>query len=452
MSVLTGPPEIDGFEFLEPLGAGGFADVYLYEQELPRRTVAVKVLRGDDVGEQAVAAFLDEANVMAQLSAHPSIVTIHSAGLLPEDRRPYLVLEHCPRGNLGTRFRTETFSVQEALAIGIQLAGALETGHRAGILHRDIKPQNILITALNRPALTDFGIAVRLGSTGSGEEHRMSVPWSAPEVVEGSWSGPASDVYALAASVYSLLAGRSPFESPTGSNEVPDYAWRILHDELPPIGRPDVPASLEQVLATAMSRSPHGRHTSALSFARALQKVERELGLAVTEVDVLDNGYSALAAPVGAGLPLRPSPPASERTPTPDWSLQTVASGLPAALASVPAVATPPDPAANLPAPQALALAMSVAAPPGPAQGTAPADLTLVMKAGDAEPLAPDVPPSSALESLGLGTASPVDAEEPGEGPAAPQAGRRPVWPAVLVDLVLLAAVAAAGAVYLSLH
>ena len=127
----------------------------------------------------------------------------------------------------------------------MQLAGAVETAHRAGVLHRDIKPANVLVTALGRPALSDFGIASTLSRGASGEAIGMSLPWAAPETVDGSWSGPASDVYALGATVYSLLAARAPFEAEP--NDAASQAARIRTDPLPPIGRADVPESLEKV-------------------------------------------------------------------------------------------------------------------------------------------------------------------------------------------------------------
>jgi eukaryotic-like serine/threonine-protein kinase len=312
-------PDIDGYEFLQQLGSGGFADVYLYEQEMPRRTVAIKVLRAGEVGE--VGSFMDEANLMAQLSAHPAIVTVHGAGALP-DGRPYLVMEHCPRPNLGARFRAETFSVQDALAIGVQIAGAVETAHRAGVLHRDIKPANVLVTGLGRPALADFGIASTLNAAAAGEAVGLSLAWSPPESVDGSWSGPASDVYALGATVYALLASRPPFEAEP--NDAASQAARIRRDPLPPTGRSDVPESLEKVFRTAMAKSPQGRYTSALSFARALQKVERELGLPVTTLDVLDGSLgSAASIPADDTMTVRPvtttgtRPPVTSTTPVP---------------------------------------------------------------------------------------------------------------------------------------
>ncbi|WP_250646150.1 serine/threonine-protein kinase [Microbacterium tenebrionis] len=281
------PPELPGFTYIEPLGAGGFADVFLYEQQMPRRRVAVKVLLADRISSGSAKEFADEANVMAMLSTHPAIVTIYQAGMAG-DGRPYLVMEYCPRPNLQVRARKEPFSVAEALRVGIQVAGAVETAHRAGVLHRDIKPANILVTEYNRPALTDFGIASTTGAVS--EATGMSIPWSPPEFfAEPPQSGPRSDVFALGATLYTLLAGRSPFERPGERNTSADLIERIERAPLPPVNRPDSPGSLQQVLERAMAKSPDARYPSAVAFARALQKVQIELAHSVTPIDIVDD-------------------------------------------------------------------------------------------------------------------------------------------------------------------
>ncbi|RFA07818.1 hypothetical protein B7R54_00275 [Subtercola boreus] len=287
------PPEIAGFSYVELLGSGGFADVFLYEQRMPRRRVAIKVLLPETLSAGARASFDAEANLMAQLSTHPSIVTIYQADI-SADGRPYLAMEYCPRPNLGARYRREKIGVAEVLRIGVQVAGAVETSHRAGILHRDIKPANILTTEYNRPALTDFGISVALVGGDERESVGMSIPWSPPEVFDQTpTSNAAADIYSLGATVYTLLAGRSPFELPGASNAGLDLIARIQSGRLEPTGRADVPESLERVLAIAMSRRETDRYSSALEFARALQKVQLELSLSVTPADVLDDALPA---------------------------------------------------------------------------------------------------------------------------------------------------------------
>lgn len=285
------PPVLPGFTYVEPLGTGGFADVFLYEQEMPRRRVAVKVLLADRISSGSAQEFADEANVMAMLSTHPAIVTIYQAGVAG-DGRPYLVMEYCPRPNLQLRARKEPFSVAEALRVGVQVAGAVETAHRAGVLHRDIKPANILVTEYNRPALTDFGIASTTGATT--EASGMSIPWSPPEsFAEPPTSGPRTDVWALGATLFTLLAGRSPFERPGERNSSADLIERIERAALPHLGRADSPESLQRLLERAMAKNPDDRFPSAVAFARALQKVQIELSHSVTPIDIVDEHPSA---------------------------------------------------------------------------------------------------------------------------------------------------------------
>ncbi|WP_422115149.1 serine/threonine-protein kinase [Brachybacterium sp. UNK5269] len=175
------PPRLPGYEYEQLLGSGGFADVFLYRQFRPQRRVAIKVLLSTVLDDSVRRQFDAEANVMAQMSSHPSIVTIHQAEV-SDDHRPYLVMEYCSKPNYGVRFRRERITVAEALRVGVQIAGAVETAHRVGILHRDIKPANVLVTDYNRPALTDFGISIATGQGHDVEDSQgMSIPWSPPE-------------------------------------------------------------------------------------------------------------------------------------------------------------------------------------------------------------------------------------------------------------------------------
>jgi eukaryotic-like serine/threonine-protein kinase len=279
------PPILAGFSHVHVLGSGGFADVFLYEQNMPRRQVAVKVMLSEVVNDSVRRMFQAEANLMAQLSAHPSILTVYQASV-SSDGRPYLVMELCS-SSLSQRYRTQRLPVTEVLRIAIKIGSAVETAHRAGVLHRDIKPSNILMTAYGHPVLSDFGIAATLGETGDNQAIGMSIPWSAPEVLMDETSGTVeSEVWAFAATVYSLIAGRSPFEIPGQSNTSADLVGRINRAKTEPIGRSDVPASLERTLARAMSRRPENRHASILEVLHELQAVETELGVPQTPVEV----------------------------------------------------------------------------------------------------------------------------------------------------------------------
>lgn len=295
----SAPPTLPGYEHLRTLGLGGFADVFLYRQELPRREVAVKVLLAGSLDDELRERFQTEANLMAQLSHHPSIVTIYQAAFAA-DGRPYLVMEYCSRPGLAERYRAERISVAEVLRIGVRLASAVETAHRAGILHRDIKPANVLTTDFGWPALTDFGIAATTGH-GGGATVGMSIPWSPPELLaEHPRGDERSDVYSLAATLYSLLAGRTPFEIPGGQNGAQQLVARIERAPLPPTGREDVPPALQSVLDRAMSKVPELRFASAADLGRALQQVEADLRLPVTPLDLLDDPV-ALEPSTGGG-------------------------------------------------------------------------------------------------------------------------------------------------------
>lgn len=293
------PPVIAGFTPVHVLGSGGFADVFLYEQDMPRRQVAVKVLLDEVVDDRVRQMFQAEANLMARLSTHPSILTVFQASIAA-DGRPYLVMELCS-SSLSERYRREPVPVSEVLAIGIRIGAALETAHREGVLHRDVKPSNILRTAYGNPVLSDFGIAATIGSADPDEPVGMSIPWSAPEVLGDESRGSIqSEVYSLAATVYSLLAGRSPFEVRGGKNGAADLMDRIDRGGPRPTGRTDVPPSLERLLATAMARRVSARPSTVIDFVRGLQQVEAELGIPQTAADVAVESW-AVATPSSDG-------------------------------------------------------------------------------------------------------------------------------------------------------
>jgi serine/threonine protein kinase len=300
----SSPPDIDGYVVDRLIGSGGFSDVFLYEQQLPRRKVAVKALLTHELTESARAAFTTEADLMARLSTHPYIVSIYQAGVA-RDGRPYLVMEYCSRPSLAERYKRQPLSVVDALRTGVRLAGAVATAHAAGILHRDIKPANVLTNDYGWPALTDFGIASDFaegsGATGasglptastvgSGDAEAsvgMSVPWSPPEMfVDVPTPDVRSDIFSLAATIHTVLAGRTPFEVPGGPNGTLELIARIERGEVTPLQRDDVPPSLSAVLAKGMSPRRENRYPTVVEFARALQRVELELGYAPTTIEL----------------------------------------------------------------------------------------------------------------------------------------------------------------------
>ena len=296
------PPVLAGYSYVRPLGVGGFADVFQFEQNQPRRSVAVKVLLRSVVDDDVRRMFNAEADVMARLSAHPSILTVFDASV-SADGRPYIVMELCQSG-YSSRYRSERIPVAEVLNTGVKIASALETAHRSGLLHRDIKPSNLLITSFGTPVLADFGIASSVASSvavaGGEQLFAMSVPWSAPEIVEKRVTGSiATEIWGLGSTLYTLLAGRTPFEvDGTGRNGSDMLAARISRAKYTRIDRDDVPERLQQVLAKAMNRDPPQRHSSMLELATELQYVQYDLGIMPTALEVATDNWTAVSSEV----------------------------------------------------------------------------------------------------------------------------------------------------------
>ncbi|MBR6459463.1 MAG: serine/threonine protein kinase [Actinomycetaceae bacterium] len=289
------PPTLSGFTPVRPLGTGGFADVFLYEQNMPRRTVAVKVLLADVVDDDVVRMFNAEADTMARLSSHPSILTVYEAAISP-DGRPYLVMEYCPR-SISPAYRSEVMPLEEVLDIAVRIGAALETAHRAGVLHRDIKPSNILYTSFGTPVLADFGIATSLSGRHGNETFAMSVPWSAPEVLTYKTKGTvATEVYSLGATIYSLLAGHSPYELAGSSNAKEALRKRVLRGKMTPLDRDDVTDELMRTLLRSLSNNPENRQSSALEFAREIQAIQKSLDLPVSPLEVVDEEWAGAGA------------------------------------------------------------------------------------------------------------------------------------------------------------
>lgn len=309
-------PELPGLRCIKLLGSGGFADVYLYERDAPRLQVAVKLMKPGAMDETKRRQFAAEADVMAELSEHPHIVSVRGAGVAP-DGRPYLEMRYYPNSDLAVQVADNPLSVPDALRYGIQLCSAVETAHQAGIIHRDIKPSNILLTSYGELGLSDFGIAGRPGvADDESDDVGVSMPWAAPEVLTGASNGTrTSDVYSLGATVWNLLAGRAPFHIKDGDNGQRAMFTRILHGKPTPMPREDVPTSFDKLLRQALAKDPAHRPQTALELARHFQRVEQELRLERTKIpgqpEQPNRGPSASAASRADGTPnlTTPEPP-----------------------------------------------------------------------------------------------------------------------------------------------
>ncbi len=293
---------IDGYRDLVRVGSGGFSMVYSAYQEAFDRTVAVKVLTVELVDENAQRRFQRECRASGRLSNHPNIVTVLDSGFTA-DGRPFITTEFMTHGSLADRLDDEgTYELDEVLDIGVKMAGALAAVHAAGILHRDIKPQNILISDYGEPALADFGIsAITVGPDASIGTSSITPLHVAPEVLEGQPTSYASDVYALGSTLYTLLAARAPFQQGDEDALLP-LMRRVVMDPVPPIDRADVPDPVLDLLRYSMEKQPFARYPTAIAFGEAIQALQAHLGLPVTALR--HPGRTTVGRTTGTDLPV----------------------------------------------------------------------------------------------------------------------------------------------------
>lgn len=259
------------------VGRGGFAVVYRAEQPTFDRTVAVKVLNTVP-DTTSLERFNREIRSMGKLSEHPAIATVLDAGTTA-DGRPYLLMPFLSGGSLQDALNDgRRFTSREAAELGVALASALAAAHAEGILHRDVKPANVMVGRYGDPLLVDFGIARIAGGhqTTTGVV-TATLGHAAPELLDGKPPSVASDIYALGSTLHMLMTGRLPF-SAQGDQSVISLIARIVGQPVPPL--PDeVPSSLQAVIHRAMARSPEDRFGSAEEFAKRLAASESPGGV-----------------------------------------------------------------------------------------------------------------------------------------------------------------------------
>ncbi len=310
-----------GFTDITEIGKGALATVYRARDLHTEQYVALKLLNVGDASPRAHESFARESIALSTLSAHPNIVSLFRS-FPAADGRPVLVLELC-RGSIGDRPPGDGLTVPQIVALGITIAGALETAHRAEILHRDVKPQNILVTERGEPALADFGVAILPASTPSaaGRFDRTTLH-AAPELLEGRPASPATDVYALASSLYQLIAGRSAFRA-FDSESPASVILRILRDPVPPLLSAQVPPGLSHLVVDAMAKASANRPASALEFARRLAAIEAEQGWGPTPFVIREPGGAVVTEPLAEP----PRSPAHAGTLADDgWSAPSIVS------------------------------------------------------------------------------------------------------------------------------
>lgn len=267
-----------GFVDAVEVGRGGAGIVYRCHQTSLARSVAIKVLMSD-LDQDNRERFLREGLAMGKLSGHPNIENILQVGVT-ESNRPYIVMPYHEAGSLAQRLhRAGRIAWPDALRFAVKLCGALETAHRTGTLHRDIKPGNVLVNDYGEPQLSDFGIARIVGGyeTATGF-FTGTIAFTAPEVLAGSPPTAVSDVYSLGATIYALIAGAAAHERKDGEDLVAHYL-RISSTPVPDMRPQGIPADVCAAIEKAMSLDPTERHASAADFGRDMQAAQRRNGL-----------------------------------------------------------------------------------------------------------------------------------------------------------------------------
>jgi serine/threonine-protein kinase/serine/threonine-protein kinase PknK len=274
--------EAEGYHDAEPVGRGGFGVVYRCNEPSLDRIVAIKVLSADQ-DEAELEHFEREQRAMGRVSGHPNIVPVLHSGQTFTGR-PYIVMPYHKRDTLGSWIKRHgPLAVADALTVGVRLAGALETAHRAGVLHRDVKPPNVLLTTYGEPQLADFGIARITGSRETANVIVGSPPYIAPELFQGRPVSVAADVYSLAATVFALVNGDPPFPFRQGENPVA-FARRVLDGPIPDLRAKGVPDPICSALELGLNIDPARRPSSAEAFGEALRAAGARVGLTIAEV------------------------------------------------------------------------------------------------------------------------------------------------------------------------
>jgi serine/threonine-protein kinase len=295
------------YQLLEPLGTGGMAQVYRARDLMLERFVAIKILRSDYSSDPELQVrFRQEAKAAANLS-HPNIVTVHDFGL--DQGKLFIVMEYVPGTNLKLMVENlGKFTPEDALPLVVQACAGLGYAHRAGLVHCDVKPHNILVTPDRRVKVTDFGIARAIAGINPDEQNDVvwgSPLYFSPEQAAGQAPSPASDVYSLGVVMYEMLAGRPPFIAKTA--ETLARLHREVMPQPPSEFNPKVTPDLEQIIMKVLAKEPAARYRTADQLGRVLMTFGQRQAVPVIP-------------PILAETPPKPTPVAATvvaRTPVP---------------------------------------------------------------------------------------------------------------------------------------
>jgi serine/threonine protein kinase len=344
------------YRLIAQQGSGGMAVIYKAVDQALGRTVAVKILRPSLITDPSfLERFRNEARSVAKLT-HPNIVTVHDVG--QDGNTHYIVMEFLEGQDLKKVIRTEApFSIERALDIAIKVCAGVGYAHRSGLVHADVKPQNVLITRDSVVKVTDFGIAQALSDAAIGAE-RQKVVWGSPhyfspEQAQGERPSPASDVYSIGIVLFEMLTGRLPF---IGADQQ-ELALSHIRDDPPQVTdfNPSVPVQLEQIIQKVMSKEPASRYRTADQLGRILISYRRQGSRPTGDISVPVSPADPPASPPGdipaassGSMPTQPAQqavvPAQSPVPAPYQPAAMVPQGHTPMPYPVGAQPTPPPP------------------------------------------------------------------------------------------------------------
>ncbi|HEY3170275.1 MAG TPA: serine/threonine-protein kinase, partial [Thermoanaerobaculia bacterium] len=280
---IAGPriAKLGRYEVMSELGKGAMGIVYLAKDPVIGRLVAIKTIRASGTGDEEDTRefrerFVREAQTAGILS-HPNIVTIHDIGEDPETQTSFIAMEYIEGKNIKTLLAEKTrFPFEQVSEIVAEVAEALDYAHRKGIIHRDVKPANIIITTDGKVKITDFGIAKIASSNLTTTGQFLGTPnYMSPEQVSGSPVDGRSDMFSLGVVLYELLTNRKPFQ---GDN-LTAISYKIVHEDFTPPAdlAPEVPTEFNDIVARAMAKDPWNRYQRGKDMALALYQLKAQL-------------------------------------------------------------------------------------------------------------------------------------------------------------------------------
>jgi Serine/threonine protein kinase len=297
------PDKVGRYKIKSELGRGGMATVYRAFDPISNREVAIKVLPPEMLHNLLTRArFKRELKLIASLE-HPAIVPVYDVGG-EDNHQPYFVMRYMSGGSLSEMIRKGRFSLRDAALIIERLASALDHAHSKGIIHRDIKPDNVLFDASNNPYLSDFGVAklteAAVSATDASANEAMgTAAYISPEQARGEDVDSRADVYGLGAILYEMLTGEAPYHG----NTVIGMALQHVNDPVPNVLkiRPDLPGELDVIIKTAMAKNRENRYATALDLAQELNKIAFEGDPTLPKFSALVDRQTAPAAPNRTG-------------------------------------------------------------------------------------------------------------------------------------------------------